>query len=119
MPSQFFRSIVNENLGTVISNKTKVADGFFSRLQGLLGKSNISENEAIWITPCNSVHTFFMNFTIDVAFLDEEGYIIEVFPAMAPNRLTKIVKKARSVAEFTEGKLLRSGTKPGHRLLLR
>ena len=110
--------IYNDTLGKVISENALLANNFFTRLKGLLGKNSLAINEALWISPCNSVHTFFMNFTIDVAFLDEEGYIIEVFPAMGPYRFSKIVKNACSVVEFCEGKLADSGTKPGQRLLL-
>ncbi|MEK9822826.1 MAG: DUF192 domain-containing protein [Gammaproteobacteria bacterium] len=59
----------------------------FERARGLLGRSALSPQEGLWIQPCWSVHTFFMNFTIDVVFLDAAGAIKKIAHGLAPNRV--------------------------------
>ena len=55
---------------TVISN-LEIARSFFERGQGLLGRSHLDPQAGLWIPRCNSIHTFFMKFSIDCIFLDK------------------------------------------------
>ena len=42
----------------------------------MLGVRN--ETDAVYrIVPCNSIHTFFMAFAIDVIFVDREGFVLK------------------------------------------
>ena len=64
----------------------EIADGFWSRARGLLGKSSF--DGALLIRagrPVRSVHTIGMRFPIEVAFCDHELRVLHVM-AMPPNR---------------------------------
>lgn len=88
----------------VINNKEiidiEVADTTFSRIKGLMFKKEITKG--LWITPCNSIHTFFMTKNIDVLYLDKEGKIIKIVTNMKPWRIGPIIWKAKSVVELPE-----------------
>lgn len=48
---------------------------FRERLTGLLGTTE--QAEPVLITHCDSIHTFGMNYPLDVAFVSEEGIVLE------------------------------------------
>ena len=51
---------------------------FLQRLRGLLARkpSWLGEDGVLVIAPCNSIHTFGMKYSIDVAFLDRNGKVL-------------------------------------------
>lgn len=83
----------------VILEKCNIADSFYTRFKGLMGKTSMSAEEGLWIEPCNSIHTFFMRFKIDVAYLDSHGKILKIKRSLSPWRMDWIVFGARSVVE--------------------
>jgi len=89
----------------LIADKVEIADSFMSRLIGLVGKKSLSEGTALVLKPCNSIHTFFMRFSIDVVFLDRDNLVIHVIPKMRSYRFSGIVKKAWSAIELPSGSI--------------
>ena len=56
----------------------ELAEGFFRRALGLLGRSSLAEDRGLWIRRCARVHTFAMRFTIDVLMVDRDGQIVSI-----------------------------------------
>jgi uncharacterized membrane protein (UPF0127 family) len=79
------------------------ANNFFLRMRGLIGRSELLSGEGILIKPCNSVHTCFMRFAIDVLFLDGKKSVIHIEHSMLPWRFSRIVFGAKSVLELRAG----------------
>ena len=75
------RNIRNEE---ELSHNVDIADTFYKRMKGLLGKSGLKTGEALWIKPCMSVHTFFMKFPIDVIFLNKKNHVIATIKNLKP-----------------------------------
>jgi uncharacterized membrane protein (UPF0127 family) len=100
-----------------LSHRTLLADSFTARLVGLLGRRTLPVGEGLHIVPCNSIHTFFMRFPIDVAFLSTEGQVVKTFHALRPWRATSLYPKARSVLELPAGALRDSQTQEGDTLV--
>ncbi len=94
------------------------AETFLQRLIGLLGHASLPEDEGLWIEPCNSVHTFFMRFPIDVAFVDGRGVVLRRLDTLKPWRMTAIHSRARACVELPAGTLARAGVAVGARLAL-
>jgi uncharacterized protein len=86
-----------------------------TRNRGLLGRSSLAVDSALILAPCNSIHTFFMKFAIDAAFVDREGRIIRARRAMDPWRIQAAVR-GFAVIELASGSLERSETQVGDRL---
>ena len=107
-----------DGLGRPVAERVARADTFFARLVGLLGHRALAPEEGLWIEPCDSVHTFFMRFTIDVAFVDGAGVVIRKIDQLAPWRATRIHSKARACVELPAGVLARKGVTEGSRLTL-
>ena len=102
--------IINRTKNTVLAQNAVVADTVFSRLKGLLGRKDFIEGEALIIKPCNSIHTFFMRFPIDVLFIDKDSRIIKTISSLKPFRLTCIYFNAAFVIELPAGTLEFSST---------
>ncbi|MFF4227598.1 DUF192 domain-containing protein [Streptomyces sp. NPDC001820] len=93
----------------------EIAATYGPRRRGLLGRDRIEG--AILLTPCNSVHTFRMRFTIDVAYLDRELRVIDVH-TMKPGRLSRPRLRARHVLEAEAGAMAGWGVRPGVQLTI-
>ena len=88
-----------------------------TRNRGLLGRSGLADDHALILAPCSSIHTFFMQFAIDVAFVDRDGVVLRVRSTLGPWRL-QIAFRAFAVVELASGRLDRSDTRIGDRLLV-
>lgn len=95
--------VKNATRGFVLGTRVRRADSFLRRLRGLMFRGELAAGEGLWIEPCNSVHTHFMRFAIDVLFLDAHGRVLHVMPAMKPWRHSPFVKGSKAVLELAAG----------------
>ncbi|WP_109483064.1 DUF192 domain-containing protein [Paraburkholderia sp. C35] len=56
----------------------EVTDRRHERMRGLLGRDALDADSALWLEPCNAVHTFGMRFPIDVIFIDRHGCVLSI-----------------------------------------
>jgi uncharacterized membrane protein (UPF0127 family) len=106
-------SVHNSDRGANLVAKGELADNLLTRARGLLGHAPLAAGEGMLIRPCRSIHTFFMGFPIDAAFLDKDGRVVHLMPDMAPGRVSPHVFKAHSVLELPAGTLAATGTEVG------
>lgn len=93
----------------------RIAASYRTRSRGLLGQDGI--DGALLITPCGSVHSFRMRFTIDVAYLDRKFRVVAVH-TMKPGRLGMPRLRARHVVEAEAGAMEKWGIRPGVRVAI-
>ncbi|MCX5423333.1 DUF192 domain-containing protein [Streptomyces sp. NBC_00078] len=91
----------------------EVAASYRARTKGLLGRDSV--DGAILLTPANSVHTFRMRISIDVAYLDRGLRVIAV-RTMKPWRLGLPRPRSRHVLESEAGAMAGWGLGPGVRV---
>lgn len=108
----------NVRTGAVVADHLLTAFDSASRRQGLLGRDSLPDGTALIIAPSNAVHTFFMRFSIDLAFVRRDGRVIKVRTAVGPRRLSAAIR-AFAVVELAAGALARSGTESGDMLICR
>ena len=65
----------------------EVADTSEKRRVGLLKHERLEPGGGLWISPCESVHTFFMKFPIDVVFVDRQGFAVKIVRNLRPWRI--------------------------------
>jgi uncharacterized membrane protein (UPF0127 family) len=106
----------NKTENIILSTEVIVAENFFDRLKGLLGKDNLPANTCIIISPCKSIHTFFMKFTIDVIFIDKNYKVIEIIKNIKPCKTSKYIKKAWAVIEISNDSIISSKVSVGEEL---
>lgn len=87
----------------ILLDKLDVANNLWSRAKGLLGRNELASNEALWINPCNNIHTFFMNFKIDCIFVDQKMQVKYLAKNVRPYRFVGPFWKAHSVFETSNG----------------
>jgi uncharacterized protein len=92
-----------------------VADSFLARLGGLLARPRLREGEALVLAPCTSVHTCFMRYAIDVAFIDKHGHILKLVEHLAPWRAAACWR-AHAAVELAAGQARRQGFLAGARI---
>jgi hypothetical protein len=107
----------NTTRGTVLAERAELALGPVARLVGLLGRAGLAGGGGMVLEPCDSVHTAFMRFPIDVVVLSPEGDVLRVVPDMGPWRLLWPVGGARAVVELPSGTIARTGTAIGDRVV--
>ena len=88
------------------------ATSFLARGRGLLFAPQLGDSEALWIAPCNSIHTVGMRYGIDVVFLDRAGRVVAQRKALAPGRWAGC-RRAASVLELRAGGADRLGIRDG------
>ena len=64
-----------------------IADTFLKRVFGLLKKPHLKNNEALIFYNAQSIHTFGMEYPIDVVFLDKKGAILTLRENVNPSRI--------------------------------
>ena len=101
-----------------LARRVERAVTFRTRLVGLLGRERLAPDEGLWIEPCDSIHTFFMRFPIDVAFVDGRGVVLRVLAAVPPWRATRVHARARACVELAAGTLQKAGVEAGSKLSL-
>jgi uncharacterized membrane protein (UPF0127 family) len=105
--------IVNRARGTLIAERAEVARTWWARGKGLLGKKGLPPGGGLIIEPCSSIHTWFMAFPIDVAFVAADGRVVRISPALKPWRFGPLSRGVRFVVELPAGALATSGTVAG------
>lgn len=79
-----------------------IANTFINRFLGYMFQKT-PHYDAILIKPCDSIHTFFMNFPIDVLFVNNNMEIIRKVENLKPGKVMMPVKNACMVLEGKVG----------------
>ncbi len=107
--------VKNTTRNTVLAEKTGVANTSAKRRQGLLKHSSLPKGEALWIAPCEAVHSFWMKFPIDVVYLNKQKKVLKVRHNLVPWRLSACLL-AHSVLELPAGMAAETLTSKGDQL---
>ena len=110
--------IINQTKGTTLAQNASLAKNIFTRAIGLLNRSSLNKDEALIIMPCNSIHTFFMRFPIDVIFVDRNNKVIKALSSVKPFRLSGIYLSSSFVIELPAGTLQNIPTAIGDLVLI-
>jgi len=109
----------NLTRGTVLGTSLGVAESFWGRFMGLMGRSSLPAGSGLWLRPGSSIHMLFMRFPIDAVFLakpDADGSrrVVAVHGGLRP--WTGVVWWARGAdgcLELESGAAAASGTVAG------
>jgi len=99
---KIYRVLLDDE-GIIIADKCRLAADFASRFKGLMFRDSLPDGEALLIVPCNSVHTFFMRFSIDVVFINQNGTAVEEQRNMEPGRMMNPVSHGWATLELKGG----------------
>ena len=103
----------NLTRGRLVGKCIRVAETGLTRIVGLLGERELLPGDGLLIVPSQSIHTWGMQFPIDIAFLDGDWKVIAMRDDMGPFRMTRIFWKAAAVLELPSGVLASTSTQIG------
>jgi hypothetical protein len=105
--------LVIRTSGEVVVPDLILADHFWPRFVGLQFRRRLPPGSGLLLVPCNSVHTCFLRFPIDLICLDRQGRVVEVRPHLRPWRAAvgaagthAILETAAGAGHFAVGQLL-------------
>ncbi len=112
------RSLAVRNVDREVSigDKVLLADTWWSRFRGLLGRAGLNPGEGLLLAPCRGVHMFGMRFPLDLAFLDRDGLVVALYHRLEPGGRSSMHREAWGVLELPAGVLAATGTGVGDRL---
>lgn len=96
--------------------RARLAATSAARRRGLLGRLEIAPDEGLVIAPTQGIHTFGMRITLDVVFVDRDGVVVKLAPAVPPRRV-RLAFRAFAAVELASGRLGAAGVVPGDRLV--
>jgi uncharacterized membrane protein (UPF0127 family) len=105
-------TIRNLTRNTQIADKAEIARTGTNRSRGLLGRKQLEPGGGMWILPCEAVHTFFMQFPIDLIYIDRKHRVKKVRANVPPWRFSGCLS-AHSVIELPAGTIRATQTQPG------
>ncbi len=107
--------VYNKTQETFVATEATIADSYFPRLVGLLGKTKrwAQPGRGLWLVPSRGVHTIGMLFPIDLIFLSKEKQVVHVEEHVRPFRISAVSLKASSILELPAHTIYRTGTKIG------
>ena len=107
----------NQTRNTILGDAVELADTSEKRRVGLLKHTRLEAGTGLWIAPCESVHTFFMKFPIDLVYIDRKRKVRKVRHAVPAWRLSLCVT-AHSILELPAGTAEKTGTRAGDELAI-
>lgn len=107
--------LVNRSRGFVLAARVEPAFDSATRRKGLLGRSNLPRDTVLAIAPSNAVHTFGMQFPIDVLFIRRDGVVVKRVLNLKARRIAAALR-AFAVLEFAAGLDVVETTQVGDRL---
>lgn len=101
--ARLYKTPLHKGQAELLLDQLEIADSFFARGWGLLGRKKLESNQALWIKPGNNIHTWFMKFKIDCIFLDRNLEIKKIVSEVSAFKFVGPFWKAFSVIEAQAG----------------
>lgn len=108
--------VINLTKQTWLATKVRKADNFLTRLIGLLKRTHLGPEEALWLMPSKGIHTIGMKFPIDVVFLNRDHQVLGLMSGLVPYRVSAVHLRGYSVLELPNGTIKKSCTEIGDKL---
>ncbi len=108
--------MTNPARGTRLGARIRVAETYFSRLRGLLGRPALEPGEGLLIVPSRGVHMYGMRFPLDVLLIDDQRQVRRLYPNLKPGQSTGMHRGVRYALELPVGTIADSMTQEGDEL---
>lgn len=109
-------NVSNRTRDRSLGDRIWLANGFWTRLRGLLGRPALEDGQGLLIAPSRGVHMYGMKYSLDVLLLDDTGTVVALYPNLEPGERTKVHKDARFALELPVGSIDRTCTAQGDAL---
>lgn len=89
-----------QSTGELLVESLYIADTWWSRLLGLQFRSELSTDTGLLLTPCSSVHMFWVRFPLHIVCIDMDSRVVEVRPDVQPWHV--VIPRVKGVAAVLE-----------------
>ena len=103
--------VQNADRDSVLGTAVEVAETSARRAKGLLGRDHLAAGEGLLFKHCSSLHTFFMRFAIDIAYVARDGRVLKIAHSVPPFRICVAPLRAHYALELPSGSLASSNTR--------
>jgi uncharacterized membrane protein (UPF0127 family) len=110
--------LINLDNGKILATRVHLANTFYKRFKGLMFSRNLPPDDALYIQPCRGIHTFFMNYNIDVLHLDSLKKVVAIEKNLHPGKIGKVHPLTIEIIELPAGKIEKTQTRLGHKIQL-
>ncbi len=114
--------LIRKSDQAIVLQNGKVADGFLSRLRGLIGVTSLQNGEGLYFPRCNSIHMWMMSIPLDVLFLKKENEswrVLKVYQGVRPWKVLPVsCLQADDALELPQGSVARIGLRVGEVLCI-
>ena len=108
--------VVNTTRESVLGSGVAVADSWWTRVRGFLGRPAPEHGQGLLLSPCRAVHMVGMSYPLDVVFVGRTGQVVAAYSALKPLRRTKYHRTAEYALELPAGTILATHTQTGDQL---
>lgn len=98
---------------TIIGNRIQIAESFFDKLFGLMGRRHMLFGTGMLLHPCSSIHTCFMTIPIDVLYINKDRKVLAIDRVLEPWRIGTIKLGTSMVLELPPGTATATGIEIG------
>ena len=105
--------ILNRTRDRVLGLRVGIADRWWQRARGFMGRPEPGPGEGLLLSPCRAVHMLGMKYALDVIFLDRHGRVAASYPELGPGRRTSWHAGARYALEVRAGTIRATDTREG------
>ena len=111
--------LINTRTGQTFLNNLSIKSSFWGRLRGYLFIPESEKENGMLLLTTKRVHTFGMDYSLDLYFLDRSLKLIDIQRDLKPNKVSASPKGCAHILEIPHKVTPTDNLKPGDRLSIK
>lgn len=95
--------VVNRTRDEVLADRAELADSYWSRFWGLMGRRELPAGGGLVLQPGGGIHMWFMRMPLDVLHIDKDDHVTHVLRGIKPWRFGPLFVGAKRAIELPVG----------------
>jgi uncharacterized membrane protein (UPF0127 family) len=95
--------VINNTRGTVLAESAELADNYWTRFMGLMGRSELPTGSGLVLKPGGGIHMWFMRIPHDVIHVDKADRVTHVLRGIKPWRFGPLFVGGKLAIELPVG----------------
>jgi uncharacterized membrane protein (UPF0127 family) len=95
--------VVNRTRGSVLAERAELADNYWTRFVGLMGRRELRPGSGLVLRPGGGIHMWFMRIPLDVIHVDKHDRVTHVLRSIKPWRFGPLFVGNKCAIELPVG----------------
>jgi uncharacterized membrane protein (UPF0127 family) len=95
--------VLNVTRGTVLAEQAELADNYWTRFMGLMGRRELPAGGGLVLQPGGGIHMWFMRIPLDVIHVDKQDRVTHVLRGIKPWRFGPLFVGQKRAIELPVG----------------